>query len=87
MVNQDKMYFVSFENDLEAKKIEFTIWRYDFATMKKQPIATKSEDMLIKTGLDEPHYACQAMLSFYILGEGEAEIDEEKFLEKTFVTV
>ena len=43
--------------------------------------------MLIKTGLDEPHYACQAMLSFYILGEGEAEIDEEKFLEKTFVTV
>ena len=71
------MYFVSLENNLEAKKIEYTIWRFDFETMKKQQIATKTEEMLIRPGLDEPHYACQAMLSFYIQGEGEPELTDE----------
>jgi len=38
-------------------------------------------------GHDEPHYACQAMLSVYIQGEGAPELDEEQFFDKTFVTI
>jgi hypothetical protein len=95
MVNRDKMYFVSLHDDdlddvrdeeKDPRMIEYTVWRYDFETGMKQPFQKYKEEMRKEKG-DEPHYACQAMLSFYVRGDDEPEPTDEEFLEKTFVTI
>ena len=64
------------------KKIEYTVWRYDFETAKQDPILKYVENMRKEEGNgDEPHYACQAMLSFYVRADGERELTEDEFLD------
>jgi hypothetical protein len=47
VVNDDKLYFASFENDISNKKISYTVWRFDFKTEQKTALCKREETMSI----------------------------------------
>ena len=53
VVNDDKLYFASFENDIANKKISHTIWRFDFKTEQKTALCERVETMSMDPTLPE----------------------------------
>jgi hypothetical protein len=53
VVNDDKLYFASFENDITNKKISHTIWRFDFKTEQKTALCQREETMSMDPTLPE----------------------------------
>jgi hypothetical protein len=92
-VNQNKLYWCSFQNDFQYQRIHHQIWRFDFETGERSIIYARIDKMYEDVNIQQLHYACQSMLSIYVPTDDKGnidlnqEIDEDKFIQKTFVSI